>query len=319
MCISIGNFTWPEPNSLCWFASCSTFPLKVLTKPLPSLPLKCHLGLSLSLPSLPNKLLKQILPLLCHWHQNCVFFSCAIIYKSLPVLLDLINTNIHASLAFKDAGVCLPCCWKVSFWKGWGLQCSSVWAWEAVPSGFLGAALLIARACLADGSVSRVTLGGLADSFKCAPALLCREGPHISRAFPTLALQAENSTEEPGQLCLGLSRPPSPEICSKRLIALDPFRRRLCRHVFLQRTTRAGGTLPEEPAAFGIRWLERSPLSVFETKSLLNICCKEFSWLMAPREAILFLFFSVSLIIKVIFLPSPHPLCLCMCFFLGAG
>lgn len=192
-------------------------------------------------------------------------------------MLDLINTNIHASLAFKDAGVCLPCCWKVSFWKGWGLQCSSVWAWEAVLSGFLGAALLIARACLADGSVSRVTLGGLADSFKCAPALLCREGPHISRAFPTLAPQAERSTEEPGQLCLGLSRPPSPEICSKRLIALDPFRRRLCRHVFLQRTTRAGGTLPEEPAAFGIRWLERSPLPVFETKSLLNICCKEFS------------------------------------------
>lgn len=113
-----------------------------------------------------------------------------------------------------------------------------------------------------------------------------------------------------------LGRLPSSGICSKQLIVLDPFRKRLCRHVFPQWTTGDGGTLPEEPAAFGIRWLERSPFSVFKTKSLFNICCREFSWLRVPRETVLFLLFPVSLLIKVILLPFPHLLCLHMCFLL---
>lgn len=132
-----------------------------------------------------------------------------------------------------------------------------------------------------------------------------------------LALQTfhwEDSLEATGWLCLGLGRQPSSGICSKQLIALDPFWKRLCRHVFLQWTTRDGGTLPEEPAAFGIRWLERSPFSVFKTKSLFNICCREFSWLGVPRETVLSLLFPVSLLIKVIFLPFPHLLCLHLCF-----
>lgn len=145
-----------------------------------------------------------------------------------------------------------------------------------------------------------------------------KKSPH-KQSFPhagSLDYHREDSLEATSWVCLGLGRLSSSGICSKLLIALDPFRKRLCRHVFLQWTTRDGGTLPEEPAAFGIRWLERSPFSVFKTKSLFNICCREFSWLGVPGETVLFLLFLVSLLIKVVFLPFPHLLCLHICFLL---
>lgn len=66
------------------------------------------------------------------------------------------------------------------------MQWNFIWAVEAVPEHFL--VLLILHVSPADGSVSRVTLSGLAESFECTPALLCEKGPHISRAFLVLAL-----------------------------------------------------------------------------------------------------------------------------------
>lgn len=62
--------------------------------------------------------------------------------------------------------------------------------------------------------------------------------------------------------------------------------------------------MPEEPAAFGIRWLERSLLSVFKTKSLCNICCGVLVTHGSTRNRSL-PSLSVSQLIKVIFLPVP--------------
>lgn len=99
----------------------------------------------------------------------------------------LIITNTHASSALGDTGLICPSAWgSFFFWKGLDLQWNFIWAGEAVPEHFL--VLLILHVSPANGSVSRVTFSGLAESFECTPALLCTKGSHISRAFLTLAL-----------------------------------------------------------------------------------------------------------------------------------
>lgn len=304
--------------------SYSSFFLKVLTELLPSLSL-ILVYLGLTLPSLfvtmycLNRILCPISPCCQNWFL--VFFSHAIICK----ILSLLWLDYHKHTCF------------FSLWGHWAntsICMRKFFLLERLRSAV--------ELYLGSGSCSWAFFGAV-NSARVSSWWLCQQSdlqwfswifwvhsspalqkgtPH-KQSFPHAGSLDLSQRGQPrsNQLTV-LGRLPSSGICSKQLIALDPFRKRLCRHVFPQWTTGDGGTLPEEPAAFGIRWLERSPFSLFKTKSLFNICCREFSWLRVPRETVLFLLFPVSLLIKVIFLPFPHLLCFHICFLLdrcGAG
>lgn len=175
-------------TELCLSPSCITFSLKVLAKLLPSLSLTLvYLGLTLPSLFVAIYCLNQILCLISPCCQSCILFFAMPSSIKFFLYCGLIITNIHASSALGDTGLICPSAWgSFFFWKGLDLQWNFIWAGEAVPEHFL--VLLILHVSPANGSVSRVTFSGLAESFECTPALLCTKGSHISRAFLTLAL-----------------------------------------------------------------------------------------------------------------------------------
>lgn len=177
----------------------STFSLKVLRKLLPSLSL-ILVYLGLTLPSLFVTIysLNQILYLISPCCQNWFAWDFFAMPSSIKFFLScgLVIINTHISLTLGDTGLICPCPWgSFFFWKGLDLQWNFIWAGEAVPEHFL--VLLILHVSPGNVSVSRVTFSGLAESFQCPPALLCKKGPHINTAFLMLALKTYHREDSP--------------------------------------------------------------------------------------------------------------------------
>lgn len=199
MLFLIWKFTCPEPSCFC-FPSCSIFSLQVVTKMFP-LSRKCLLlGQAHSLASLPQY---------DSWTRPCPCFL-------------LVTRTVPVSVKF------FLCCWI------WSPQTSPL-PWPlgtqacvclleevfslgktAVPECFLGAALWIVCRSPANGC-QQGNPQWFAESFKCSPAPLCWDRPHISRAFLVLTLQTHLSgaRRQPGgdhSAVPGVGRPPSRDL-----------------------------------------------------------------------------------------------------------